>query len=84
MSESDRRRFDPLIMQFMTGTYQEHQFAKDGGIAAPVWNFRLKGMRWLLEQPGMRHWWSDWGEALFDDDFVELVEGLIREAETAE
>ena len=82
LSEADRRRFDPLLHIFFAGWNLEYQFAEDGVIGPVVWENRRKGMSRLFQQPGMRQWWDEWGDT-YGSDFVDFVDGLIREGEAA-
>jgi hypothetical protein len=36
----------------------------------------------MLQQPGMLHWWGEWRH-VYDDDFVEFIEGLVHEEQAA-
>jgi hypothetical protein len=80
LPEADRRRFDPLLHIFFAGWNQEYQFAEDGVVGPAVWENRRNGMLRLLQQPGMTQWWDEWGDT-YGSDFVEFVNGLIREGE---
>ena len=82
LPEADRIRFDPLISLTWGSTHQEYHLALDGAVSPAYWQFRIGAMRGLLENPGMRQWWSEYG-AVFSDGFVDLVDGLIREGEAA-
>jgi hypothetical protein len=82
LSESDRRRFDPMIQLQLGGVNQEYQFAQDGIIDPSIWETRTKGMRWEFQQPGMKQWWSEWGY-VYPADFRDFCDGLIREGEAA-
>jgi hypothetical protein len=83
LSTPDRQRFDPLIGTFMNGFQQEQQFARDGIIPPSFWRSRLRGTRWQLQQPGMQQWWAEWRK-IYDDEFIALVEAMIREGEPAD
>jgi hypothetical protein len=82
LSVEERRRFDPLVSVFMGGVNQEYEFAQDGVIAPAIWEARMRGTRWMLRQPGMQNWWSEWRD-VYGDDFAEFIEGLIREEAAA-
>jgi hypothetical protein len=82
LSESDRRRFDPLITMHLTGLNQDFQFAKDGVIGEEVWEQRTRGIRRLMRQPGMRSYWNEWRD-VFGDAFGDFLDGIIHESEAA-
>ena len=83
LTEPDRRRFDPLIsLQFNT-VNQVYEFAREGTGNSRVWEQRLGGMRWALQQPGIRQWWREWDAATCEEEFRDDVDGLIREGEAA-
>jgi hypothetical protein len=48
-----------------------------------AWNRRNRSMSWFMQQRGAQQWWSDWGRALYDPEFCDFVDGLIREGEAA-
>ena len=82
LSEADRQRFDPLIQIYAGSTMQEYHLFQEGVVSASYWRFRTKVLRQMLTSLGMREWWSEYGTG-FSDEFVDLVDGLIRESEAA-
>ena len=84
LSESDRQRFDPMVSMSVGAFDQEYDFLQDGMMSERVWRRRKRSMTWLMQQNGMQQWWSDWGRALYEPEFCNLIDGLIREGEAAE
>ncbi|MBW2424470.1 MAG: hypothetical protein JRG86_09485 [Deltaproteobacteria bacterium] len=82
LSEVDRRRFDTLVSMWVGGWNQEFQFSIDGVISPSVWESRTRTMRWYLHQPGMKQFWGEWRE-MYARDFIDFLDGLIREGEAA-
>ena len=82
LSAADRQRFDPLVGVFMGGVVQEYQFAQDGVVSPPVWEYRTRALRRMLQQPGIQRWWSEWGTD-FPQEFHGYIDALIREGEAA-
>jgi len=39
-------------------------------------------MRWAFQQPGPRQWWTEWRD-MYEEDFRDFIDGLIREGEAA-
>jgi hypothetical protein len=81
LPEADQIRFDPLISPTWGYTHQEYHLMREGAVSPTYWQFRLKAMRELLENPGTRQWWREYGGQL-SEGFVSIVDGLIRDAET--
>ena len=84
LSESDRRRFDPLMGIQLSGFRQHFRLAGDGIVSPEVWADMGHALRWTAQQPGFQHWWIQWGGKTYAGDFKEYVDGLIREGEAAE
>jgi hypothetical protein len=84
VSDSDRQRFDPMLSMTLGAFSQEYDFFQDGMMGERVWNRRKRSMTWLMQQRGPQQWWSDWGRALYEPEFCDFVDGLIREGEAAE
>ena len=82
LSEEDRRRFDPVIGALITSLNAEYHLWREGAISPPVWQSRCRALRFAMASAGVRQWWRDWKQ-LYDDEFDEFVDGLIREGETA-
>jgi hypothetical protein len=40
------------------------------------------GLRWQSQQPGMVHWWREYG-GLHPQEFRDYIDGLIREGDAA-
>ena len=83
LSEPDRRRFDPMLSMTLGAFSQEYDFFQDGMMGERAWNGRNRSMGWLMQQRGTQHWWNDWGRALYDPEFCDFVDALIREGEAA-
>ncbi len=83
LSESDRQRFDPMVSMSVGVFDQEYDPLQDGMMSERVWRRRKRSMAWLMQQHGMQQWWSDWGRALYEPEFCDLIDGLIREGEAA-
>jgi len=82
LSDSDRQRFDPLIMGMTEKTRQLLRFARDGLISSEVWDDEEKSMHWMAQQPGVQQWWAQWRSA-YGGDYGEIFDRLIREGEAA-
>ena len=62
---------------------QQYQFQQDGIGSADEWAYRSQGLRWMFQQgSGTRQWWRD-REDLYPVAFREVIEKMIREAESA-
>jgi hypothetical protein len=83
LSDSDRQRFDPMVSMTIGAFDQEYDFFLDGMMSERVWNRRRRSMTWTMQQRGMQQWWSNWGRTLYEPEFRDLVDGLIREGEAA-
>ena len=83
LSESDRRRFDPLLSLQIRITAEQFEFSRDEIGSARLWEEQEAGFLWQVQQPGLRQWWGEW-RTTFSDDFRDYVEGLIREGEAGE
>jgi hypothetical protein len=83
LPEPARRRFDTLISPQFNTVNQVYEFAREGTGNRRVWEQQLGGMRWALQQPGIRQWWREWGAATCEEEFRDCVDGLIREGEAA-
>ena len=68
LSESDRRRFDPLLSIMVQGIAQQHQFQLDGIASPRAWEMTELALPWVFAQPGVRHWWREWSGG-FPQDF---------------
>ncbi len=82
LSDADRRRFDPLMAIMFQGNDQQYRFDRQGIASPGAWEQVERGMRWQFQQPGIRQWWRAWRD-VFDNEFSEFVDGLIREGEAA-
>ncbi len=83
LSEADRRRFDPLLSILFIGNRENYKYYRDGMISRETWDGYEQGLRWQLQQPGVREWWREWNRVL-PSEFRDFVEGVIREVEAAE
>ena len=83
LSEGDRLRFEALVTMWFNGWNQEYQFAADGVISPAVWNARRRSIGRLAELPGVRQTWSEW-RGTYGDEFIDYMDGLIREVEVPE
>jgi hypothetical protein len=83
LSEADRRRFDPLLSLQFQGNNQLYESWQEGVGSPAHWEVAAHGLRWQFQQPGVRQYWREWGEA-YPQAFRDFVDGLIREAEAAE
>jgi hypothetical protein len=83
LSGVDRRRFDMLIANQLQVTAQQYEFVHDAVGSTRVWDQHERGLRWQVQQPGIQQWWREWAEVSFGTEFIEYVDGLIREAEAA-
>ena len=83
LTESDRERFDPLVGMSVSAFDQEYEFFEEEAMSKRVWKRRRQRMLWTMKQRGMQQWWSEWGRALYEPEFCDYVEGLIREGEAA-
>ena len=84
LSEVDRGRFNMLIHNQLHVTAQQYEFVHDGVGSTRVWDQHERGLRWQLQQPGIQQWWREFAEVCFGTEFIEYVNGLIREGEAAE
>lgn len=82
LPEADRRRFDPLLTIVFQGQRENYKYYRDGMISRETWEGYEQGLRWQLQQPGVREWWREWNRVL-PLEFRDFVEGLIREVEAA-
>ena len=82
LSEDDMQRFDALLTMGLTANSQEYQFFVDGVMARSIWEHRTLGLRRMFRLPGYRQWWNEWGDT-FPEEFQNVIDGLIREGETA-
>jgi len=78
---SERERFDPVAAMAVGVWDQEYEFFRDGMMSERIWKRRRKGMQWTMQQPGMAQWWHEWSGRLYEPEFCDLVDGLIREGE---
>ena len=68
-------------LDLVTRLFQTHYFlAQDGAIRPDVWKADIQVNLWMLRQPGPRSWWSE-SSFSFSDEFVEFLDGLIREGD---
>jgi len=82
LSESDRRRFDPMIQLHFQTIHQEFEFIQENVGSARMWEQQERSMRWSMQQRGVQQWWIEWG-VLFPQQFRDYVVGAIREGEAA-
>jgi hypothetical protein len=82
LSESDRRRFDPLMSMQYQGFAQQWEYRRRGLDNSTGWEQQELGMRWQLARRGTREWWEEYQE-LYAAEFRDYVDGLIREGEAA-
>jgi hypothetical protein len=82
LSEADRRRFDPLITIQLQGASLVHAMEREGIGSLGEWEENRRGLRWQLEQPGIRQYFRAYREN-FSSDFCQIVDGVIREIEAA-
>jgi hypothetical protein len=80
LSVGDRYRFDAIMMQRLSGAMTMYHLWREGAFLPALWEYHRRGLRVSLSQPGTQEWWSEWG-GTFDDDFRNLVDGLIHEGE---
>jgi hypothetical protein len=67
----------------IVATFQRNFFVEqDGALKASLWEAEIRGTTYVLRQPGSRRWWDEW-RFNFGDEFVDWVDGLIREGEAA-
>ncbi len=83
LADDDLQRFDTLLGMFFGGMNHEYQFVADGVMGRSVWENRTRSMRRLFQLPGFRQWWNEWRD-IYDEEFGNLVDSLIREGEAAE
>jgi hypothetical protein len=83
LSESDKRRFDMLIHNQLHVAAQQYEFVRDAVGSTQVWDQQERGLRWQVQQPGIRQWWREFSEVCFGTEFIDYVNGLIREGEAA-
>ena len=82
LSEAERRKFDAFL-RMIVATFQRNFFVEqDGALKASLWEAEIRGNTRILRQPGSRRWWDEW-RFNFGDEFVDWVDGLIREGEAA-
>ncbi len=84
LSDSDRQRFDPMVSMVLGALDQEFDFFQDRMMSERIWRKRKRSTIWMMQQHGMQQWWSDWSRALYEPEFCDFVDGLIREGEAAE
>ena len=82
LSEHDRQRFDPLMAIFFGSTNQEYHLALDGAVSPTYWNYRLKVLLQMFEDPGVQQYWTEYGAA-YSDELIDLVNGRILKGDVA-
>ena len=83
LSESDLRRFDPLLGMQMNGFQQHFRLSRDGIISSEIWDDMVQGYRWNLRNPGFLQWWHQYAGDIYIGEFREFMDGLIRDVESA-
>lgn len=84
---ADFDSLDPVEQVRMGRLFQELFFAHqntwtryiEGATAENVWSDQAGAIRANLRHPGIRTWWSR-TRAIYNDDFEEVVEEMMREA----
>ncbi len=82
LSEADQQRFDPLVSQNISRMCLEYHLWQEGAVIPVLWETRRKQISWLIENPGVQHWWREW-RRIYDEQFCDFIDGLIREGEAA-
>ena len=82
LSDVDRRRFDSMVHLQLKGNWQLFRLYRDGISSHQEWRSCEREMSWAFQQPGQRAYWSEWC-GLFEEDFADFVNGLIREGDAA-
>jgi hypothetical protein len=82
LSEPDRQRFDALTAISFGAFDQQYDFFQDDVMSQRAWIRERRAMLYMVQQRGIRQWWTEWGD-IYSDEFIEFVNGLIREAEAA-
>jgi hypothetical protein len=83
LSESDQRRFDPLVAVQIQGLQQHFRFSREGIISAETWKDHEHPFLQWAQQPGIHQWWTQWGAWSFRGDFKDYFEMMMREGEAA-
>jgi hypothetical protein len=78
LSESDRRRFDPLMSMQYQGFVQQWEHRRRGLDNSTSWEQQELGMRWHLGRRGTQAWWAEY-RGLYAPEFRDYLDGLIRE-----
>jgi len=82
LSDVERRRFDALTHMQVKGNRHLFRFYRDGILSPQEWDSTKREMTWAFQLPGQRQWWKEWRD-LFEEDFQQYIDGLIREGEAA-
>jgi hypothetical protein len=83
LPEAESIRIRSFLNLQLTMLYRHFYFAKDGAIRGAVWEAEIRVTKPLLRQAWVRQHWSEM-RYVYSDEFVEFVDGLIREGEAAE
>ena len=76
-------RFESWLGMFTAILQHNYFMAQDGALKQAIWQGDLRGNMEMFHQPGTLGWWNDC-KGRFSDEFVEFLDGLIREGEAAE
>jgi hypothetical protein len=80
LPEAESIRIRSFLNLQLTMLYRHFYFAKDGAIRGAVWEAEIRVTKPLLRQAWVRQHWSEM-RYVYSDEFVEFVDGLIREGE---
>jgi len=83
LSEEDRGRIDPPITLYFDALKQQLQFQRDGVVNPEEWRFQVEGMTFVANQPGFREPWQEFWGPVPGEELRKILDGLIRENETA-
>jgi hypothetical protein len=83
LPEVDQTRLSAFVALQIATFYRNFYFRKDGVVRDEVWKAQRRLIASVLRRAWTQNVWSD-SRFSFSDEFVEFVDGLIREGEAAE
>ena len=73
-------QFNAYLLQVFRGFEGLYFMFLNGSIDAIYWNSQVQSCRALMNAPGIRSWWAQFGETFFDPRFREVVQSdMLRE-----
>jgi len=82
LSGVDQMRFDSMLSQVFSRHCLEYHLSRDEALMPVLWAVRERQFAWAITNSGIQQWWNEWPD-IYDADFRNYVDGLIREGEAA-